>query len=552
VSGTSPYRLYALSNVGSLAALVSYPFLVEPAMTTEWQSRFWSWGYCLFVLLCGYVAAALLGMGQRAAEVSAEPRREAELSAAPSWRHRLAWLLLPAFASIMLLATTNHVCQDVAVIPFLWVAPLSLYLLTFIVCFDREQWYSRTWFGTGAVLSIIALSLSIRFEWNWALPYELASYFSAMFCVCMVCHGELVRSKPHPRYLTGFYLMSSAGGALGGIAVAVICPQVFSMHLEMNLSVLAGTCLCLGLLLLDARDGWLGDSLPRRCISVLTYLAVLLFVGLVQLDAVKNKSLASVRNFYGVLHVLDNEKLQGTTLVHGRIIHGFQFHNPLLRQMPTTYYSQESGAGVALRRFRAGQPLRVGIVGLGSGTLAAYGRSGDTYRFYEINPAVVDVAHRYFHFLDDCKARVEVALGDARLSLERESPQAYDVLVLDAFSGDAIPTHLLTREAFELYLRHLKPDGVIALHISNRQLRLDPVVLRLAENFDLTCVQVNNRHDNRRSVFAAKWMLLTANRDFLADQDVQRVAAYPIRKPDDRYRLWTDQYSNLFQILNVF
>jgi SAM-dependent methyltransferase len=367
----------------------------------------------------------------------------------------------------------------------------------------------------------------------------------------MVCHGELARSKPHARYLTSFYLLAAAGGALGGFVVAVLCPLVFSSYLEMNCAVLIGAAFSLVILLRDAQRTWLGDTRQRRLIAGLVYFAVFVFVGLVQFDPAGNPSWASVRNFYGVLHVRGGPESSRVALVHGRIFHGLQFRDPEKAAFPTAYYGPESGVGLALTRRHADQPLRVGAVGLGCGTVAAYGRPGDCYRFYEINPAVVEIARRHFTYLADSSARIEVVLGDARVSLEREPPQGLDVLVLDAFNGDAVPTHLLTREACAVYLRHLRPNGVLAVHISNRHLRLDAVVRGLAEHFQLPYVSILNAGNYERGVLPSEWMLLTRDAAFLSEPRVHSSARRTAARADKPARLWTDQHSNLFEILNV-
>lgn len=550
--GSSPYRLYALSNAGSLAALLSYPFLIEPSLTTAGQSRVWSLGFCLFGLLCGYLATRRLSASGPSGAASPSTAHTAP-ARRPGWRAAALWMALPAFASLLLLATTNHVCQDVAVVPFLWVVPLSLYLLTFILCFDHDRWYSRRICALGAVLSVVALSAMIRYGYQQVLVLEAGLYILAMFFLCMLCHGELARSKPDARHLTMFYLMASAGGALGGFLVAVVCPLVFSTNLEMSLAVLGGTVLGMGMVLSDAeRRGW-GGTWQRHVIFGLLYFAVFAFVGLAQFDATTSHSLASMRNFYGVLRVEGGDELPAVALVHGRVIHGLQFQDDRKNSLPTTYYSPDSGVGMVLRRNEADAPVRVGAIGLGCGTIAAYGRPADYYRFYEINPAVIALAHDYFSYLRDCPAETELVLGDARISLEREPPQQFDVLVLDAFSGDAIPTHLLTREAFAVYLRHLKPDGVLAVHVSNRHLRLEGVVGRLAQHYDLPCISRRSPSYPRLGIFASNWMLLGRTEQALAQRGFDLgPAPTPARTSPTTAPLWTDQYSNLFQILTVF
>jgi len=545
----SPYRLYALSNVGSLAALLTYPFLVEPMLTTHNQGRIWSVGFCVFALVCSYLAARLWSVRSPDEAIVAE---ECEPSPAPTWRALTIWLLLPALASVLLLATTNHVCQDVAVIPFLWVAPLSLYLLTFIICFDREQWYSRTWTVGLAIVSLIALSVLLRYVEGSSLLVEIGMYFAVMFLVCMVCHGELARSKPSPRYLTKFYLMSSAGGALGGLLVALICPLVFSTNLEFHIALIAGTALSLFIFLCEAQRTWLNATPKRKGIAWLGGFAVILFVSCLHLDNLASTAYLMERNFYGILRVERPANSGGTSLVHGRTVHGFQFDDPEWKRRPTTYYSYGSGIGRTLHLKKSVAPLRIGAIGLGTGTVACYGQVGDLYRFYEINPAMVIIANEQFSFLRDSQAKVEIVMGDARLSLEREPNQNFDVLILDAFSSDAVPTHLLTREAFDVYNRHLKPDGIIAVHVSSRHLRLAPVVARLAEHLGMDCVQVNNPIDPQRAVLAAEWMLMTRDPDFRHHAVIEPVAILFDDQPGHDVPLWTDQYNNLFQIMKIF
>ena len=335
---------------------------------------------------------------------------------------------------MLLLATTNHVCQDVAVVPFLWVAPLSLYLLTFIICFDREHWYSRSWTAGLAIVSVVALCVLMQYEHGPGLFFEVGLHFSVMFLVCMVCHGKLARSKPSPRYLTKFYLMSSAGGAFGGLLVALVCPLVFSTNLELHIALLIAVAVSLCVFVLEARRTWLGASAKRQWIAWPGGFAVILFVSFAHYDELDHDTIVTERNFYGVLHVERPAGARGTILMHGRTVHGFQFDDPKMKLRPTTYYSYGSGIGRTLHQQNSAAPLRVGAIGLGTGTVACYGQVGDLYRFYEINPAMVRIAYEQFSFLDESQAEVEIVLGDPRLSLEREPDQSFDVLILDAFS----------------------------------------------------------------------------------------------------------------------
>jgi SAM-dependent methyltransferase len=576
--GRSPYRLYALSNVGSLLALLSYPLVFEPLLAVPQQSLAWSLTFCGFATVAAALAArqARTAAAVHTASAAADERRvcgatdcEVADEIAPTAMARLRWTALPAAASVMLLAVTNHVCQDIAVIPFLWVAPLALYLLSFILCFDSPRWFVRRWWSAGAIASIMGVCLLAVLRETDHLLIEVSLYFAALLAVCMLCHGELVRRKPAARYLTEFYLLCSVGGAIGGLLVAVICPLVFASYVELKLVLVGGYALALGVacssehVLVWRRGSWFS----RLAIGVL--LLGLLGVVRVQASTGRHASVAATRSFYGVLSVdevdADNPLQHGRVLFHGRVAHGFQFQAPTRRRWPTMYYDQRSGIGVAIARLRelqrdqsrqpTSQPagLRIGAVGLGVGVIAAYGERGDLLRFYEINPDVERLARRDFSFLADCPAAVDVVLGDARQSLEAETSQHYDLLVLDAFSGDAIPTHLLTREAFEVYARHLAPGGVIAAHISNRHIDLAPVLCAVASEFGWKTCEIRSQTDSSRAATAAQWMLLTANVPFLDDATL-RAARSADQSPSRERRpagaaLWTDSYSNLLPLL---
>ena len=592
--GRSPYRLYSLSNVGSLGALLTYPFLFEPWLTTAAQGAIWSVVFGGFVLLSGGLGIATLRAG--APQALRGGGSESKAKARPDDKPipldtRLAWLLLPALASMMLLAITNHVCQDVAVVPFLWVVPLSLYLLSFIICFDSTWWYRRRVFGLSAAITLTLLcyllaedaieiasesalgflaepvgwfraewaaglsDLTLQFGWDdylGELGFEAAAYLLVLFLTCMVCHGELVRLKPPPARLTSFYLMVSAGGALGGIFVALIGPQVFSTHLELGIGLVASFMLALGVVWDDFWQTWLLNHVWKRCLAFVLGFSLLLIVVRAQFESLNSDGLFSVRNFYGVLtieeHYEDDPDYHIRQLMNGRILHGSQFLDLTKSRQPTTYYNYDSGIGIALQHYYTGHPLRVAVVGLGTGTIASYGGRGDYYCFYEINPNVRTLAYEHFTYLRDSRAEVHVELGDARISLERQQPQQYDVIALDAFSGDAIPAHLLTKEAFEQYLRHLRPSGVIAVHISNRHLDLVPVVGGLAKHFDMPAVLIEYEDEDYISEAGSDWVLFTHNSDFL---ELAAVADVAESLGDfTEIPLWSDQYSNLLQIID--
>lgn len=544
--GKTPYRLYALSNIGSLAALLTYPFLVEPNWTLPTQSGAWSWGYAGFALLLIPIAVAIV-RNQRNAQAPDDSTTESTDAVALGWKTIAAWLVLPAFACVMLLATTNHVCQDMAVVPFLWVVPLSLYLLTFIFCFDGEGWYRRSWLGWMAIGSIVLISTLELLGGMLDIGWVAVSYFGAMFFVCMICHGELVRLKPATRHLTLYYLMISGGGALGGMFVSLVCPLIFSQYYEMPLSLIVAFALALFVTV---------SSLEKRFGSIPLWSMGLLFCGMLamlsgQLRSFQSHYLESQRNFYGVLSIGEVPTNDGHSILamyHGRIMHGFQYQAEARRQEPTSYYARNTGVGLTMARLPKQNGKRVGVVGLGAGTLAAYASPGDYYRFYEINDDVIEMAEQHFTFLQDCQAEHDLVLGDARLSLEREPDQQFDLLVLDAFSGDAIPTHLLTREAFGIYQRHLAEGGVLAIHVSNKHLDLRPVVLGTCDEFELETLYITTRPDAATQQTGSQWIIASKNRQFLSDDTMQSAATQ--LGPHIVYaKPWTDNFSNLLEVL---
>ncbi len=540
--GAMPYRLYALSNAGSMFALISYPVLFEPWLGTRQQALGWSWAFGIFIALC----AATAWLGRESAPEEPAPSAEVE-----PVRSVFFWIALPACASILLLAITNHLAQNVAAIPFLWILPLSIYLLSFILCFESAWWYRRRFFlGLFAVaVGTMAYGLSPEFQ-NNPIKVMIPFFAVGLFICCMVCHGELARLKPHPSRLTFFYVMIALGGALGGVFVALIAPRVFAGFYELPVGLAASAFVVLAVLRADPESGLGGAwQRPIPLAAAALCLAVAGYLGFVIHERGSDARLI-VRNFYGGLKVIDetadDSEEPVRRLMHGTITHGEQFMNPKFQDRATTYYGVNSGVGRAIRQDQESGPVRLGVIGLGTGTLAAYGRAGDYVRFYEINPLVLRLAKTEFTFLKICKARLDVALGDARLSLERESPENFDVLAVDAFSSDAIPVHLLTREAFVLYFRHLKPDGVLAVHVSNKHLDLTPVVKLAAVSLGKDA-RIVDTDDEANDVFGSTWVLVTANAG-LFDKPLLRTAAVAVPQPR-KMRMWTDDYSNLFQIL---
>jgi hypothetical protein len=559
----SPFRLYALSNVGSLLALVSYPLAVEPYFSLGTQAAIWSVLYGAFALLCGY-GALRHGQQLRNASVATAPTTT-PADAAQALRiaggTKILWILLAATASTLLLATTNQLCQQVAVTPFLWIVPLAIYLISFILTFDAPRWYRRDVFGP--LLAIAAVSAWYVVDNGPAirLDVQLIVYCTALFAACMTCHGELVRLKPPSSQLTLFYLFISIGGALGGVLTACVAPFCFSGYWEYQLG-LGGACLLLLACLDRDHHSPLHRLQPMWAWCGLGCAAIALCAALGKQALGRDAAqLAAARNFYGVLRVVHREQPgvgRQVAMIHGRIVHGAQCLDDEKRCLPTSYYGLESGIGVAARFHPRRDPstsatgnLRVGVIGLGAGTMAVYGRTGDLFRFYEINPDVVRLAREHFRFLDDCAAKVEVVVGDARVMLEQESrrgrPQRFDVLVIDAFSGDAVPLHLLTRECFALYRSHMADDGLLVLHVSNDHVDLTPVVRGAAAESAWQVRAVRSADDPAAGTQRSDWLIVTANRDFLANR---RAAAHfqplDLRRPAI---VWTDDFGSLRQVL---
>src|SRR5579862_697639 len=508
--GGSPYRLYALSNAGSMLALISYPVAIEPWLTTRQQERVWSAAFGVFALLSALCVRALWkAKPTGTADPAAAPAAD---GAPPTPGRRLLWIALPACASTLLLAVTNQVCQEVAVVPFLWLLPLCLYLLSFILPFESDRWYSRSWGIPVLVLVLIVLTSAAGMGARVGILYGVPVYSAGLFLCCLFCHGELAARKPAPRYLTSFYLMMSLGGALGGVFVSLLAPLLFRGFDEIYVGLIGCGALAAGFALADPANVIAG----RRMISpmhlwLVAVVGVIVLVFGMRLSQRARPGLREMRNFYGILRVADLPSPDGAGtirfLTHGGTRHGQQFMDPERRRVPTAYFAHRCGIGILLDELASAPPRRMGIIGLGAGILAAYGRSGDFIRFYEINPQVIEVARHDFTFLSDSRAAIEVVAGDARLSLERETGEApYPVFVVDAFSSDAIPMHLLTEEAFRLYARRLTPDGVLALHVSTRHLDLGPMVAALAAAIGKSAWEIHTPEDVEHGIMDARWI----------------------------------------------
>lgn len=553
----TPDRLYAFSNAGSLLALASYPALIEPGLGSRMQALCWAGGMLLFLVICAVTAwrSGKLGQSSRPAAVDCPAQVESARveRSTPMW----LWVALAACGSALLLALTNQITQDVAPMPLLWVAPLGVYLLTFVLCFESTRFYKRWIFMPGCFVAFLLLAWLLHNGYLQGFWTQVSGYLTVLFCGCMLCHGELYHLRPPPERLTTFYLCLSLGGALGGMFVALVAPAIFSMILE---TPIIATAVLSFVIIILKREGcrWSCRVSPATAAEFGT-LCVVLSLSYALLD-LRKESIYMVRNFYGVYRVkeaprlrLDNVDYPLTSgvariLYSGQIYHGLQFTNSDASGIATTYYGTEGGLGLVFRTLADGTNRNIGAVGLGVGTLATYGRTGDNIRFYELNPASLDIAKSYFTFLTNCEATTEVVLGDGRLSLELEPAQNFDLLVLDAFAGDSIPTHLLTDEAMKTYRRHLKPSGVIAFHISNGHLNLEPVVRALAEQHGFRSLLVPPQTtDPRSGKLASMWMLLSESDAFFRRPEIASMPKYNTGRAPI---LWTDDYSSILPILH--
>lgn len=522
----SPYRLYALANIGSLAGLIAYPFVLEPLLPLRSQALVWSVLYGAYAVGLGVLAVRLRPM-----------RIQDGSAAAPPLRDALRWVSNSACGSALLVATTNQMTQEVAVSPLLWVLPLALYLLTYIAAFAGDAYYDRRVLAVLASIAVPAACVVAALGLHVPLWAHLIAGMAALAVCGLICHGELALSKPDPAKLTWFYACIGLGGALGGMLVTLLAPRLFSDYFEYQLTLAAA---CRVLLAASFR------SLPR---ALQASLILAVAVALLTFDAGRTPGrLARYRGFFGVLSVSESKEEGKRTLTHGRVVHGYQFLDKARRRWPTAYYGAESGVGLALRSARAaGQSLTVGAVGLGAGTIAAHGRPGDRITFYEISPDVDTISTRYFTFREDSKAKVEVVIGDARLRLEEAEGTRFDVLAIDAFSSDAVPAHLLTREAADLYARRLQPDGILTFHVTNQYVDLAPVVRGIGRHLGMDAVRVVSEADPAKGLSRAVWILLSRNPRVLQAAELRRVASP--WDAADRVMMWTDDHINLPAIL---
>jgi spermidine synthase len=536
-----PYRLFALSNLASLLALGLYPWLIEPHLTLGAQRLAWCCGFLAFALV-----SAVLAWNSRPPAGSARPASETgEAGAQPApWSHKLLWVLLPMGAAMQLCAVTSHLTANIAAIPLLWILPLAVYLITLIVAFEFPRLAPRSIVTRFLAVMLASLGYMLtQVDVSVPLRVSIPLFLVEIFVACLFCHSEAYALRPRrSSESTLFYLLFASGGALGSFLIGIAAPLVFRFNYDLALTFLVTALLALAA---SWKSGW-SQRLLWSAASVL--MALLLF----WLHVVYQRdTLVAVRNFYGALRVKQNFGYPGATLrtlTHGTIEHGTQiFASDELRRTPTTYYALDSGVGLALRLCCQGRAKNVGVIGLGAGTLAAYGHPGDRIRFYEINPAVEPIARNLFTYIRESGAKVEIVAGDGRLSLAGEAPQGFDVLAVDAFSGDAIPLHLLTTQAVALYRRHLAPGGIIAFHISNQHVELEPAIALLAQAAGMKAMRVTSLANDERGEYGASWVLLSSNAAFFSQPEVASRARKPVFRPG--LRLWTDDYSSLLPLI---
>lgn len=589
--GASPYRLYALSNSGSFLALLSFPYAFEPylsisAMSSAWTMMYWAFAFCCIITANGvlnWLSRQTVPAESQTARLTTDgPSAEDLESLRPTSWTRFLWIGLPALASLTMIAVTDHVSHHVAPEPRLWIMTLGLYLLTFIITFDHERWYWRKPMAWGTLLAILVLSSESNLldwagiDWGGDAQAIRMSHFLVMFLICFVCHGELVRSRPRSiRYMTEFYLWISAGGACGGLFATLIAVNVFNDYLEWPLCMVLALLVCVAVLF---GPGSLAKATPsaksnQRRFALVGILGIASIAWILFFndpwgwrsagnDEYTSRRLHLSRNFYGVVSVEDrihesDRKRSYRGFYHGSVTHGLQPFASELRLSPRTYYSQESGVGKAIGYLQERQEsIRIAVIGLGAGSLAAYVRPTDSITFYEINPEVIRIAGEYFTFLKECNGTVKTVLGDGRLKLEESEEPPFDIIVLDAFTGGSVPIHLLTQEAFAIYRKRLAPRGMIAVHATNSYLNLYPVVKQQAMTLgmDFRCDYMPTDLDAfiRRNFY----VIITEDQKYLRrttnvyphtyDRDGNEL---PATEPDlPGVRLWTDQFSSIHQI----
>ncbi len=553
--GRDPTRLFAVSNLASFAGLISYPFLFERLAPITTQTVWWSFAYAAYAAAIGWCAmlAAKAAPAAPVRDVPVEGRMAGQDGPTPV----LGWVWLSLIGSILLVASTNIITERVAAMPFLWVIPLSLYLLSFVVVFARsDRRRLGGWFAAFLALFLLGLVLQ-NVEDSYLLILKIAGISGAMFAGCMVVHGELANRRPGTERLPAFYLWMTFGGALGGLFVTFAAPALFSDYWEYEIAIAA---LVATYVLLRRADLPASIKTARSAVAgAIAAVAVSVVVGLsLFVREEPGDVIEKVRNFYGVVKIVrldeddDDERL---AMFQSSVNQGEQMADEARRREPACDFGAETGIGLAIRRHPkriAGQPLRIGIVGLGVGMTLVHGLKGDLFRYYEINPAVTDLARKYFSFHTDTEATFEVVHGDGRLVLEKEGKEGarkFDILIIDAFRGAAPPMHLMTREAFEIYLARTEPDGLIVANFEVERFDPSPLFRGMGKLFNLRAEWFETTLLPDCKQEAVSWAIYARSGAFFEDADVRRRIS-PWWDKKDTTLVWTDQTSNLFSILN--
>jgi hypothetical protein len=593
-AGPDPYFLYASSNIGSFLALLSYPVLLEPAFTLRTQNLIWTGGYGLLILLIAGCGVLLLR--SPALKVS-DTQTEATDAPAPSWMLRGRWIFLAAVPSGLLIAVTAHISTDVAAAPLLWVLPLSLYLLTWVLVFQSRPLLPHKWMLLAQPLAIAGVVVLLAVGGEQNLLLTLGGHQLCFFVIAMGCHGELARTRPAAKYLTGFYVALSFGGMVGGLFAGLIAPFAFSWVAEYPILVaLAALCrppgdgerlprwsawywpflavLAVALIGLSYSTGktsaWLEDhrAWVAGSVGVLAALlalalnasrwkifaTIVVALVLIRLYPADEGRVETVRSFFGVHKIVVTPRGQYHVLMHGTTIHGAEkFQNddgtPVTgRPEPITYYHKDGGIGQAIAaiRERKAAPLRVAVIGVGSGTLTCASELGETWKFFEIDQTMVDTARdpKYFNYIQSCEPDLKPVIGDARLTFAKEPGGAYDLIIVDAYSSDAIPIHLATKEAMKIYTDRLAPQGAVVMHVSNRHLELASVIVGIADANDLKS-WVYSEDSGRDDEYIFATSVVVSARE---EADVGKLASseqWEETEPTENQRVWTDDYSNV-------
>jgi hypothetical protein len=593
-SGPDPYFLYASSNIGSFLALLSYPLLIEPIFTLRMQNLIWTGGYGVLILLIAGCGTLLL---RSPALAEADAQTEATASPAPSWLLRARWIFLAAVPSGLLIAVTAHISTDVAAAPLLWVLPLSLYLLTWVLVFQSRPLLPHKWMLMLQPIAIAGVVLLLAVGGEQNLMLTLGGHQLCFFVIAMACHGELARTRPAAKYLTGFYVALSFGGMVGGLFAGLIAPFTFSWVAEYPiLLALAAICrpadggerlprlmrwywIVLGLITIAlivpaGLSGKLTDTLQDHRVWVVGAVGVLAALLALALNANRWKIFATVavalvlirlypaddgrvetvRSFFGVHKIVVTPGGQYHVLMHGTTIHGAQKYlnddgTPVTgRPEPITYYHKDGGIGRAISaiRERKGAPLKVAVIGVGAGTLTCAAEPGESWKFFDIDQTMVDTASdpKYFSYIQNCAPNFKPVIGDARLTFAKEPDGIYDLIIVDAYSSDAIPIHLATEEAMAIYKAKLAPQGAVVMHVSNRHLELESVVVGIADENDLKS-WVYNEDSGRDGEYIFATDVVVSARE---EADVGSLASsdkWAETEPNEGQRVWTDDYSNI-------